>query len=193
MPGKTTTVADLAIAHPGALSVFNKYNIDYCCGGQRSIEEACARKGLDPEKIKEEIYASSVADSPHVLRPESWSSAFLIDYIVQVHHGYVRKAMPEILQLLDKVCDVHGSDSPELIDIREAFLDLPWFDHMHRYLPALMQRAGWKTVSVPVNHRHRASGVSKYNNLNRALVGIRDLRGVAWLIARNRRTATEEL
>jgi len=75
---------------------------------------------------------------------------------------------------------------------REAFLDLPYFDHMHRYLPALMQRAGWQTVSVPVNHRHRASGVSKYNNLNRALVGIRDLRGVAWLIARSRRTPTEE-
>ncbi len=75
---------------------------------------------------------------------------------------------------------------------REAFLDLPYFDHMHRYLPALMQRAGWKTVSVPVNHRHRTAGVSKYNNLNRALVGIRDLRGVAWLIARSRRTAVRE-
>lgn len=76
---------------------------------------------------------------------------------------------------------------------REAFLDLPWFDHMHRYLPALMQRAGWDTVSVPVHHRHRTAGVSKYNNLNRALVGIRDLRGVAWLIQRSARTATEEL
>jgi dolichol-phosphate mannosyltransferase len=76
---------------------------------------------------------------------------------------------------------------------REAFLDLPYFDHMHRYLPALMQRAGWKTVSVPVNHRHRASGVSKYNNLNRALVGIRDLRGVAWLIARSKVTGVAEL
>ena len=76
---------------------------------------------------------------------------------------------------------------------RAAFLDLPYFDHMHRYLPALMQRAGWKTVSVPVNHRHRTAGVSKYNNLNRALVGIRDLRGVAWLITRSRRTAVEEL
>ena len=76
---------------------------------------------------------------------------------------------------------------------REAFLDLPYFDHMHRYLPALMQRAGWKTVSVPVNHRHRGSGVSKYNNLNRALVGVADLRGVAWLIRRNRVVATEEL
>lgn len=75
---------------------------------------------------------------------------------------------------------------------REAFLDLPYFDHMHRYLPALMQRAGWKTLSVPVNHRPRGTGVSKYNNLQRALVGIRDLRGVAWLIARSRRTAVEE-
>ena len=76
---------------------------------------------------------------------------------------------------------------------REAFLDLPHFDHMHRYLPALMQRAGWKTVSVPVNHRHRSAGVSKYNNLNRALVGISDLRGVAWLIKRGKVAPTEEM
>ncbi|WP_147652916.1 glycosyltransferase family 2 protein [Vulcaniibacterium gelatinicum] len=76
---------------------------------------------------------------------------------------------------------------------REAFLDLPYFDHMHRYLPALMQRAGWKTLSVPVHHRPRAAGVSKYDNLQRALVGIRDLLGVAWLIARSRRTPVEEL
>src|SRR3546814_3173126 len=76
---------------------------------------------------------------------------------------------------------------------RAAFLDLPYFDHMHRYLPALMQRAGWKTVSVPVNHRHRASGVSKYNNLGRALVGIADMRGVAWLIRRGKVTAVEEV
>lgn len=76
---------------------------------------------------------------------------------------------------------------------REAFLDLPYFDHMHRFLPALMQRAGWKTVSVPVNHRSRGSGVSKYNNLGRALVGISDLRGVAWLIRRSKVTAVEEL
>ena len=75
---------------------------------------------------------------------------------------------------------------------RAAFLDLPYFDHMHRYLPALMQRAGWQTVSVPVNHRARGTGVSKYNNLNRALVGIRDLMGVAWLIVRSKRTDVEE-
>ena len=76
---------------------------------------------------------------------------------------------------------------------RAAFLDLPYFDHMHRYLPALMQRAGWKTLSVPVSHRSRGSGQSKYTNLGRALVGIRDLMGVAWLIQRSHVTATSEL
>jgi len=76
---------------------------------------------------------------------------------------------------------------------REAFLDLPYFDHMHRYLPALMQRAGWRTISVPVNHRPRSAGVSKYNNLGRAVVGISDLIGVDWLIRRSKRTAVEEL
>ncbi len=69
---------------------------------------------------------------------------------------------------------------------REAFLDLPYFDHMHRYLPALMQRAGWSTVSVPVNHRPRGTGVSNYTNLGRAWVGLSDLAGVAWLIRRSR-------
>lgn len=76
---------------------------------------------------------------------------------------------------------------------RAVFLDLPYFDHMHRFLPALMQRAGWEVKSVPVNHRPRGAGVSKYNNLNRALVGISDLRGVAWLIRRSKRTAVEEI
>lgn len=76
---------------------------------------------------------------------------------------------------------------------REAFLDLPWFDHMHRYLPALMLRAGWKVESVPVNHRARGGGRSKYTNWGRALVGIADLRGVAWLIRRASRSAVEEL
>lgn len=76
---------------------------------------------------------------------------------------------------------------------RAAFLDLPYFDHMHRYLPALMQRAGWKTVSVPVSHRPRGSGQSKYTNLGRALVGIRDVLGVSWLIRRSHLTAVSEV
>jgi dolichol-phosphate mannosyltransferase len=76
---------------------------------------------------------------------------------------------------------------------RALFLELPYFDHMHRYLPALVKRAGYQSVSVPVNHRERSTGVSKYNNLGRAWVGISDLRGVGWLIKRSKITGTIEL
>jgi dolichol-phosphate mannosyltransferase len=75
---------------------------------------------------------------------------------------------------------------------RDAFLELPAFDHMHRFLPALMQRAGWRTRSVPVNHRPRLHGHSKYDNLGRALVGISDLRGVLWLLRRGACAVADE-
>jgi dolichol-phosphate mannosyltransferase len=75
---------------------------------------------------------------------------------------------------------------------RTAFLDLPYFDHMHRYLPALIQRNGGKAVSVEVNHRHRVAGVSKYGVNNRLWVGIVDIFGVRWLQKRARITAIKE-
>lgn len=67
---------------------------------------------------------------------------------------------------------------------RETFLALPQFDHMHRFLPALFQRAGTQVMSVPVNHRPRTRGQSKYGVLNRLWVGIADLFGVRWLLRR---------
>lgn len=70
---------------------------------------------------------------------------------------------------------------------REAFLSLPYFDHLHRYLPALMAREGYETAFAPVSHRARAHGASKYTNFGRALVAVRDLMGVVWLNARARR------
>jgi glycosyltransferase involved in cell wall biosynthesis len=69
---------------------------------------------------------------------------------------------------------------------REAFLRLPYFDHIHRYLPALMQREGYLTAFRPVHHRHRESGVSKYTNLGRLWASLSDLFGVVWLQARAR-------
>ncbi|RWR44959.1 glycosyltransferase family 2 protein [Sinirhodobacter ferrireducens] len=71
---------------------------------------------------------------------------------------------------------------------RAAYLELPYFNHMHRYLPALFARDGWGVAHVDVSHRPRGGGRSHYSNLQRGLVGIVDLAGVAWLI-RRRKTA----
>ena len=70
---------------------------------------------------------------------------------------------------------------------RDAFLALPYFDHMHRYLPALFKRDGWQIKLVDVSHEERHSGRSNYSNLQRGLVGIYDLIGVAWLIRRRKK------
>jgi len=69
---------------------------------------------------------------------------------------------------------------------RDAFLDLPYFDHMHRFLPALIKRRGGLIVSVPVSHRPRSHGQSNYGTIDRLLVGIIDLFGVAWLQSRSK-------
>lgn len=74
---------------------------------------------------------------------------------------------------------------------RALFLDLPRFDHMHRYLPALTIRAGGTVESVVVNHRPRGAGASNYSNFRRALVGVPDLLGVMWLMRRSRNPSVE--
>lgn len=76
---------------------------------------------------------------------------------------------------------------------RAPFLALPYFDHMHRYLPALFARDGWQVAHVDVSHRARGGGHSHYNNLQRALVGVSDLMGVAWLIKRRKKSRPTEV
>lgn len=71
---------------------------------------------------------------------------------------------------------------------REVFLKLPYFDHMHRYMAALVKQSGLEVEFLEVNHRQRETGVSKYNNLGRALKSIPDLFGVKWLGTRRRQT-----
>lgn len=75
---------------------------------------------------------------------------------------------------------------------RDVFLDLPYFDHMHRFLPALVQRRGGRVISVPVNHRPRERGQSNYGTLDRLMVGIVDLFGVMWLLRRAKRPVMSE-
>jgi dolichol-phosphate mannosyltransferase len=74
---------------------------------------------------------------------------------------------------------------------RALFLDMPHFDHMHRFLPALAMRAGATVLSEPVNHRPRTRGVSNYGTLDRLAVSIFDLFGVAWLQRRGKRPEIE--
>jgi dolichol-phosphate mannosyltransferase len=76
---------------------------------------------------------------------------------------------------------------------RATFLELPYFDHMHRFLPALVQRAGGRTLSVEVNHRPRTRGTSNYGLFDRLWVGIVDIVGVKWLQRRAKQPVVSEI
>ncbi|PYF08199.1 glycosyl transferase family 2 [Rhodobacter viridis] len=76
---------------------------------------------------------------------------------------------------------------------RDAYLALPYFDHMHRYLPALFARDGWQIAHVDVTHRPRGAGRSHYSNLQRGLVGVVDLMAVAWLLHRRKKVRATEI
>jgi dolichol-phosphate mannosyltransferase len=91
-----------------------------------------------------------------------------------------------------------GDNTPDTgcglkVFFRDKFLELPYFDHMHRFLPALILRAGGQVISEPVNHRARINGSSKYGTLDRLWAGIIDLLGVIWLIKRAKRVEVMEV
>ncbi|HEU5290476.1 MAG TPA: iron-sulfur cluster repair di-iron protein [Cyclobacteriaceae bacterium] len=152
-----SSVADVAIQYPQALGVFHKYNIDFCCGGKRSFRETCVKKGLNADTILDEIVHSKSVGSPTILRFNSWDTAFLVDFIIQNHHAYVKETIPQLRELLDKICSVHGEDHIELPEIRDDFNDLAdeLLTHMNKeemfLFPAIKNRAQREVSYVPLD------------------------------------------
>jgi len=119
------TVADVALTFPQALEILQRHNLDYCCGGKKSFVKVCEKAGLDANQIWQELqHAKANHGSDKRMRFDTWDAPLLIDFILQHHHSYVRESIPQIMELLDKVCNVHGEDSPFLLDLREHFSSL---------------------------------------------------------------------
>ena len=134
----------------------------------------------DIPKLLARLRASPVEENLHMLagwranRRDTWFRRFSSKVANGVRASLLRDATP------DTGCGLK-------VFSRETFLRLPYFDHMHRFLPALVQRHGGRVESVVVNHRARERGTSKYGLNNRLWVGIVDLFGVMWLIRRAKR------
>jgi len=133
----------------------------------------------DPADIPKLLDRASDADSPRLrlvmgnrtTRRDTWLRRMSSRVANGVRGRLLRDGTP------DTGCGIKVFD-------REVFLDMPRFDHMHRFMPALFQREGCEVVSMPVNHRERIRGKSKYGLHNRLWVGIVDLFGMIWLIRR---------
>jgi regulator of cell morphogenesis and NO signaling len=117
------TVRELALENPGATRVFEKLGIDYCCGGNRSLEEACRTANLKVDQVLESL---AIASAKATAGPDDrdWQTepiSALIAHIQQTHHVYTREEIARLGPLFDKVCSVHGKNHPELLDIRDTF------------------------------------------------------------------------
>ncbi len=114
------TLGEIAAKDLRKAEVFKKYGLDFCCGGKKTLEEACKEKGLDTLKVKEELERpAAIASTLPQHDFNAWNLSFLSDYIVNVHHTYVKQNIPVLAELSQKVAEHHGQTNPELQGIRD--------------------------------------------------------------------------
>lgn len=113
------TLGQLAAKDLRKAQVFKKYGLDFCCGGKKTVKQACAEKGLDVTKVEQELQQADRVPASRPLPYNEWSLDFLADYITNTHHSYVRKNLPDIKAYAEKVMKVHGSRHPELIQVHQ--------------------------------------------------------------------------
>ncbi len=144
---RNATIAQIVTEHAFAARVFQKHGLDYCCHGDVRLPEACRPKGLDPEAVFAEVEAA-LADGPGTPEPDAraLTTAGLVARIVDRHHGYLRRALPAIAPIAEKVARVHGPHDPRLREVHAVFgalsdALLPHLDEEEEVLfPALMSR-----------------------------------------------------
>ena len=102
-------------------SLFQTYNIDYCCGGNITISDACKEAGIDTESLIRQLEVLAVQKDPDSEYFNNLGLGELSDYIVKRHHAYVHESIPVLKKNLEKICNVHGEHHPELFEINKLF------------------------------------------------------------------------
>jgi regulator of cell morphogenesis and NO signaling len=116
------TLAQIVNNNHQAASVFEKYHLDFCCKGKRSLEQACAEQQLSVSQVSEELESLFGKNSTKgSIDFDQMNLTQLCDYIVHTHHAYVKNEMPQIYAYLHKVSSKHGDRHPELYKIFQAF------------------------------------------------------------------------
>lgn len=116
----TTMIGEIVAADFRAAAVFERFGIDFCCGGRRDLDEACRTAAADPADVIRALEALPPLSNEEA-DPAHWPLDRLIDHIVSTHHGYVRASMPTIQRYLAKLVEVHGARHPELARAASSF------------------------------------------------------------------------
>ena len=115
------TLAEIVTDNIRSAVVFEEFGLDFCCNGNRSLKSACIEKNVDVQNIVNELSSLSVNENGSQ-NVNDWQLDFLVDYIMNNHHQYVRRMIPVITLHADKVASVHGNNHPETLRIADLFL-----------------------------------------------------------------------
>lgn len=107
-----------------AAAIFKKVGIDFCCGGNQTIEQACKGKRINIDELYNElaVLSSSLPGESHDFK--NWNLGFLADYIVNTHHQYVLRTLPDLVSYTEKIGEVHGLSHPELLEVMNLFAQI---------------------------------------------------------------------
>ena len=119
---KDYTIGQITAQDYRAAAVFEKFGLDFCCKGNRTIEDACERKGLKASAVYAALEQLNEQSGGDQIDFNSWPLDLLIDYIEKKHHRYVLEHIPVLEAFLEKIAAVHGKNHPELIEIRALFI-----------------------------------------------------------------------
>lgn len=118
---RNLTVGEIVANDFRTSSVFKNAGIDFCCGGKQMVAEACAEKGIDMSLLENELVSLNETPTNEFMNFKNWNPVFLSDYIVNTHHKFVLKSLPELVFYTQKISDVHGNNHPELHKIAQLF------------------------------------------------------------------------
>lgn len=118
---ETTTIGDFVAKDYRTAEIFSKYSIDFCCKGQRTIDDVCKKNNINQADLLADLNTVLESKNNSGVDFNSWPLDELIDFIEKKHHVYVEKKTNTILPFLEKLCNVHGSNRPELIEINQLF------------------------------------------------------------------------
>jgi regulator of cell morphogenesis and NO signaling len=175
------SVREVAAKNPAATRIFEKFGIDYCCGGSQGLEQACRAAGVPPEQVLDalEMEEETARAAQRVRNWQNEPLNELVAYIKDTHHKYTREEIVRLTALLQKVCSVHGKNHPELLEVQVTFSglaqeltthmmkeDMVLFPYIVRMEESVIQKepllpAPFGTVANPVammEHEHDSAG-----------------------------------
>ncbi len=128
------TVGQLVTEDFRAAGIFKNAGIDFCCGGDMSLEDACQGKDTDPEELRNQLNELRKTTIGQTFNFNEWDTGFLADYIVNTHHKFVVKSLPDLLFYTRKIESVHGDHHPELMEIAELMemINKELLQHLHQ-------------------------------------------------------------